>query len=155
MKILKVTLLIVFSLVLAACEIELTSAGNNDEEHSDVALIVRKMTAETEIIDHGELYDFELEGESNKLTLKSNLKRIDINGSYNEIIIVDDDYIDRLIIKGNRNTFTIEHDDVDINEIVIEGDDNYLVFSQCQSLVDVGENNQILLLEDVQCEIVE
>ena len=155
MKILKVTLLIVFSLVLAACEIELTSARNNDEEHSDVALIVRKMTAETEIIDHGELYDFELEGESNKLTLKSNLKRIDINGSYNEIIIVDDDYIDRLIIKGNRNTFTIERDDVDINEIVIEGDDNYLVFSQCQSLVDVGENNQILLLEDVQCEIVE
>ena len=155
MKILKVTLLIVFSLVLAACEIELTSAGNNDGEHSDVALIVRKMTAETEIIDHGELYDFELEGESNKLTLKSNLKRIDINGSYNEIIIVDDDYIDRLIIKGNRNTFTIERDDVDINEIVIEGDDNYLVFSQCQSLVDVGENNQILLLEDVQCEIVE
>lgn len=155
MKILKVTLFVGLTLVLAACKVELTNVEDDDQEDKNVALVERTISSETETIDHNELYDFELRGESNTLFLKANLRRITINGDHNNVMIVEDDYIERLLIKGDGNTFTIESDDVIVDEIVIDGSNNFLEFSLCQALTDTGSDNQIVLLESTGCEDVE
>jgi len=148
----KVVLLIVISVGLAACKVELTNAEDDDQEDKSVAVLVRSMSAEDETIDHDELYDFELKGDHNSLLLRGNLRRIVIEGSYNEIIIAQDSYIERLVIKGDSNILSMEKSDVVIDELVIEGDKNFLTFNQCKQLTDLGEDNQIALLENSECE---
>jgi hypothetical protein len=109
------------------------------------------MSAEDETIDHHELYDFELQGDQNSLLLKGNLIRILIEGSNNEVIITQDTYIERLVINGDSNILSMENNDVVIEEIVIDGDKNYLTFNQCKQLTNLGEDNQIALLENSEC----
>jgi hypothetical protein len=149
----KVALLIVISASLAACKVELTNAEDDDQEDKSVPVLVRSMSAEDETIDHDELYDFELKGDHNSLLLKGSLRRIVIEGSYNEIIVAEDTYIERLVIKGDRNILSMESNDVVIDEVVIDGDNNFLTFNQCQQLTDLGQDNQVALLDDSKCEV--
>lgn len=147
----KAILLLIISASLLACKVELTSVEDDDQEDKPVPVLVRTMSAEDEAIDHHELYDFELQGDQNSLLLKGNLRRILIEGSNNEVIITQDTYIERLVINGDSNILSMENNDVVIEEIVIDGDKNYLTFNQCKQLTNLGEDNQIALLENSEC----
>jgi hypothetical protein len=151
MSILKVTVFVGLTFVLVACKVELTNVEDDDQEDKNVVLVERTKSSETETIDHNELYDFELRGESNTLFLKANLRRITINGGHNNVTIVEDDFIERLIIDGDGNTFTIESSSVTVDEIIVDGNNNFLEFSSCQALTDTGSDNQIVLLESTGC----
>ena len=149
---LKVVLLILISANLAACKVELTSAGNDDKDEGQVLTKSLEISGEAEIIDADTLYDFELTGTVNTLLLKGNLRRITVAGDRNNVTIVEDDYIERLAVNGDGNSFNIDSDDVIVDEIFIEGDNNILIFSQCHSITDTGADNQIMLLDGIQCE---
>lgn len=148
MKLVKIVTLALMALTLIACKIEISNPKSDDE---GVKTIVRQMSSETETIDFNEIYDFELIGSFNSLILKSSLRFVEINGSQNNVRIVDDNNIDKLTINGNRNTLVIEANDVFVTNIVIDGDNNYIVLSQCDSLTDKGEANQVVLLESGDC----
>lgn len=116
---------------LLGCKVELSNL-ENDTDEDQVLFVARNMSAEVETIDKNDLYDFELKGEQHTLNLKGNLRQVFIIGSYNDVTISEDTYIERL---------------------VIEGDNNILTFSQCKQLTDLGEGNQIAFLQDSDCEI--
>ena len=68
----RAALVIMISVGLAACKVELTSVeDDDDQEDKPILVIERSMSGKYETIDHHELYDFELKGDGNSLLFPS------------------------------------------------------------------------------------
>ena len=129
------------SLLTSACVVELGSSSSDDE----ILDYLFEESSKEEVIDPPSEYDFTLMGGSNKITLKGNIGKILITGSYNYVIIEEDTHIEKLSITGLHNIVAQEDDlGVFVNIVELAGDNNFISINEYEALTDSGEDNQVL-----------
>jgi len=140
-RLLKGPLVLALSALTSACVVEIGSSNNDD----DILDYVFEASSKEEVLNPPSKYDFTLMGESNKITLKGNIGKILITGSYNYVIIEEDTSIEKLSITGLHNILAQEDDlSLYIETIELAGDNNFISINEYKELIDTGEDNQIL-----------
>lgn len=134
-----------FSMLLGGCVITLDSAPDDDKTVEDY-LIDRD--GEEIVFDAPSKYDFTILGDSNKVTLKGNISKILITGSYNYVTIEEDTYIEVLSITGMHNIVAQDSNlSLFVDRIELSGSSNVLSIDDYEQLVDTGDDNQILSMD--------
>ncbi len=92
----KITLMIVTSLFLTGCV-------------DDIKVIEVNSTSETKIIDESELFDLEISGINNSITILENnkVRNIDMNGLKNSVVIEENTTVESFYLGGTSQTVTI------------------------------------------------
>lgn len=131
----KLSLLFVFALLLAGCEVD------NDDENEQ---IIFSDSGEFAEIDDRDEYDLKITGDENTIVLKGELGEVFIVGSGNKVSIEEDSYIESVTILGDDNTLYEDGVETTLNVIDLSGIFNTVSVSEFNHLNDTGRGNQVI-----------
>ncbi len=75
----------------------------------DVKVIEVSSTSETKVIDEPELFDLEISGLNNTITILENnkVRNIDMNGLKNRVVVKDNTTVESFYLGGTAHTITV------------------------------------------------
>ena len=141
-RLMKLGCVSLLSLLLSACVLIIGEV--EDEPHVQEYMI--DGDGEELVFNAPATYSFLVLGDHNKVTLKGNISKILITGSYNSVTIVEDAYLDTLVVEGDANDLDAENDlALFVEDIELTGDNNLVVIDSYGNMWDSGNDNQLLL----------
>jgi len=146
MEILKIVLLIITSASLVACKVELT---NEEEADDNIMEYVFSKSGRVEVIDINEEYDLTITGSSNNLDISGNLRKLSITGGENQLDLLEYDDLDSITITASNSM--INAVDIDVEKIVISGDNNQILVNACNHLSLAGDQNLVYTMDEGEC----
>lgn len=149
MDILKIVLLIITSVSLVACKVELT---NEEDDEDNIIEYVFSKSGQVKDIDVNDEYDLTITGSSNNLDINGNLRKLSITGGENQLDLLEHDDLDSITITASNSL--INAVDIDVEKIVISGDNNQILVNACHHLSIAGEQNLVYTMDEGECGVI-
>ncbi len=152
MKLFNSLYVILLALLLSACKVELVV----EDEEDDIVRITVDSHYRSNLVDSNQQYDLYFVDSERVLTAKGNLRKVIVTGDTNVLFIQEDKAIESLTLSGSKNQIFEEDVEIVVDRIELSGNSNILTITGCNSLLDSGEGNQIILMSGDDCaEIVD